>query len=50
MHSVKQYDVNFIISSDAHRPEKVGRYVKSMQLALSAGIGPDRIVNIEEVL
>ncbi len=45
-----EYDVNFIISSDAHRPEKVGRYVKSMQLALSAGIGPDRIVNIEEVL
>ena len=45
-----EYDVNFIISSDAHRPEKVGRYVKSMQLALSAGIGPDKIVNIEEVL
>lgn len=43
------YDVKFIISSDAHRPEKVGRYVKSMQLALSAGIGPDRIVNIEEI-
>lgn len=42
------YDVKFVISSDAHRPEKVGRYVKSMMLALSAGIGADRIVNIEE--
>ena len=42
------YDVKFAISSDAHSPEKVGRYAKSMQLALSAGITPDRIVNIEE--
>jgi putative hydrolase len=42
------YDVKFVISSDAHSPEKVGRYAKSMQLALSAGITPDRIVNIEE--
>ena len=43
------YDVRFVISSDAHKPEKVGRYVRSMQLALSAGIGPERIVNIEEI-
>ena len=42
------YDVKFVISSDAHRPEKVGRYIKSMELAMSAGIGADRIVNIEE--
>ena len=42
------YDVKFVISSDAHSPEKVGRYARSMQLALSAGISPDRIVNIEE--
>ena len=45
-----EYDVKFIISSDAHRPEKVGRYVRSMLLAMSAGITPpDRIVNIEEI-
>ena len=44
------YDVKFVISSDAHKPEKVGRYAKSMMLALSAGIGADRIVNIEEVV
>lgn len=43
-----EYDVKFIISSDAHRPEKVGRYAKSMALAMSAGITADRIVNIEE--
>lgn len=42
-----EYDVKFVISSDAHRPEKVGRYVKSMALALSAGINADRIVNID---
>ncbi len=44
-----EYDVKFIISSDAHRPERIGRYVKSMALAMSAGITSDRIVNIEEV-
>lgn len=42
------YDVKFAIGSDAHRPEKVGRYVRSLELALSAGIDPGRIVNIEE--
>ena len=42
-----EYDVNFVISSDAHRPEKVGRYVRSMALALDAGIDPARIVNIK---
>ena len=44
------YNVKFVISSDAHRPEKVGRYIKSMALALDAGIDPARIVNIEEVV
>lgn len=43
------YDVKFIIDSDAHSPDKVGRYVKSLALAISAGISPDRIVNIEEL-
>ena len=44
----KTYDVKFAISSDAHRPEHVGRYAESMALALEAGIDPARIVNIEE--
>lgn len=44
----KQYDVNFVISSDAHRPKHVGRYADSLALALEAGIDPERIVNIEK--
>ena len=44
----KQYDVKFVISSDAHSPVFVGRYAESMALALEAGIDPDRIVNIEK--
>lgn len=42
------HDVKFIIGSDAHKPDKVGRYVKSLALALKAGIDPARIVNIKE--
>ena len=44
----KQYDVKFVISSDAHRPKHVGRYAESLALALESGIDPDRIVNIEK--
>ena len=42
----KNYDIDFVISSDAHRPKHVGRYVESLSLALEAGIDPARIVNI----
>ncbi len=41
-------DVKFVISSDAHKPENVGRYARSLALAFKAGIDADRIVNIEE--
>ena len=44
----KQYDVKFVISSDAHRPRYVGRYAESMALAIEAGIDPERIVNIQK--
>ncbi len=44
----KNYDVRFVISSDAHRPRHVGRYAESLALAIEAGIEPDRIVNIEK--
>lgn len=44
----KNYDVKFVISSDAHRPRYVGRYAESLALAFEAGIEPDRIVNIEK--
>lgn len=42
------HDLKFIISSDAHKPDKVGRYTRSLALAFRAGIEADRIVNIEE--
>lgn len=44
----KQYDVSFVISSDAHRPKHVGRYAESLALAMEAGIDTDRIVNIQK--
>lgn len=44
----KQYDVKFVISSDAHKPKNVGRYAETMALALDAGIDPERIVNIRK--
>lgn len=43
-----QYDVNFIIGSDAHRPEHVGRYVTTVQRAMEAGLDLSRIVNLKE--
>lgn len=42
------HDVRFVISSDAHKPANVGRYAESLALALEAGIGIERIVNIEK--
>lgn len=44
----KQYDVDFIINSDAHRPRYVGRFAESLALAMEAGIDPERIVNIQK--
>ena len=44
----KNYDIDFVISSDAHRPKHVGRYAESLALALEAGIDPARIVNGEK--
>lgn len=44
----KNYDVRFIIDSDAHKPKFVGRYAESLALAIEAGIDLSRIVNIRE--
>ena len=38
--------VKFILSSDAHVPEKVGDCRVGLERALRAGLNPDRIVNI----
>jgi putative hydrolase len=40
--------VKFVLSSDAHRPEDIGRTPRAMVLAQGAGLSPDRIVNITE--
>lgn len=42
-------DVKFVISSDAHQPEFVGAFRKQLLAALSAGLDPERIVNIERI-
>lgn len=41
-------DVKFVISSDAHTPDRVGSYLKGLERALKAGLDPERIVNIEK--
>jgi putative hydrolase len=43
------YDVKFVISSDAHKPEKVGSYETALGRILEAGIDISRVVNIEKV-
>ena len=42
-------DVSFVISSDAHIPEKVGTFEAALQRAVDAGIDLGRIVNIRQV-
>lgn len=41
-------DVRFIISSDAHTPDRVGSFRKGLERAYEAGLDLDRIVNIEK--
>lgn len=40
--------VNFIVSSDAHKPERIGDCSEAIKRALDAGIEMSRIVNIQE--
>ena len=40
--------VRFIISSDAHTPDRVGDFKGGVDRAISAGLNPDRIVNIRK--
>lgn len=39
----------FIISSDAHTPEKVGDFMGGLERALEAGVSIDKIVNIRKI-
>ena len=43
-----KYDVRFILSSDAHRPDAVGRVDRALKRAELAGLDLSRIVNIKE--
>ncbi|HHV63104.1 MAG TPA: PHP domain-containing protein [Firmicutes bacterium] len=38
--------VKFALSSDAHRPEDVGRLEPALEIARRAGLGPDMILNV----
>lgn len=46
---VAKYDVNFVVSSDAHTPDRVGDVADGIKRALAAGLDPARIVNIEKI-
>ncbi|MEG0392749.1 MAG: PHP domain-containing protein [Anaerovoracaceae bacterium] len=41
--------VNFVVSSDAHVPFRVGDFEAGAQRAMAAGLSIDRIVNIEKI-
>ena len=41
-----EYDVKFIIDSDAHKPSEVGNFAEGIRRALEAGLEIERIVNI----
>ncbi|MBQ2059463.1 MAG: histidinol-phosphatase, partial [Firmicutes bacterium] len=42
-------DANFVLGSDAHRPENVGRVGEALQRAREAGLQLSRIVNLRIV-
>lgn len=44
-----KYDVRYIVSSDAHTPDRVGSFHGGVARALKAGLDIGRIVNIKEV-
>jgi putative hydrolase len=46
---VSQTSAQFVISSDAHRPERIGSFEKGLKRAMEAGLDPARIVNIIEL-
>lgn len=46
---LRNTDNKFVISSDAHKPIRVGDYLSGLSRALEAGIEPERIVNIAKL-
>jgi putative hydrolase len=39
--------VDFVLSSDAHRPERVGDLDAALRVAERAGLSPERVWNVE---
>ncbi len=46
LRALRNIDVNFAVSSDAHSPSRVGTFEKGLARAVGAGIDPARIVNL----
>lgn len=44
----QQYNVSFVINSDAHSPKDVGNFAKGVQIAKEAGLQAKDIVNAKE--
>ena len=44
-----RYDVRYVISSDAHSPDRVGTFRPGLARAIKAGLDLERIVNIEKI-
>lgn len=44
-----EYNVGFIINSDAHKPQQVGTFRNALERALLAGLDVSRIRNVEEI-
>ncbi len=42
------YDISYVIDSDAHHPSEVGGFEHGLQRALEAGLDISRIVNVEK--
>ncbi len=42
-----EYDVVFVISSDAHHPRNVGNFQRALERARDVGLDTDRIINIQ---
>lgn len=43
----QKYDVSFVISSDAHSKENIGKFDKALNEALKAGLDLKRIINLQ---
>ncbi len=43
-----KYDVQFVISSDAHSKENIGGFEKALNEAIKAGLDLNRIINLEK--